>query len=133
MKEVRVFITVLAIVLFVSNYAICDYFYYVDGVLDSNGWWGLKSNIYAMTIVLLLQSLSIDSEKGFLRFVLQVGSGLAVSNFIDKAYFNILIFNEKDIIMIIATVLFAFADYHKEYIKCQITQIYYKLFLKIKD
>jgi len=133
MREVKTFLIVIAILLFLLNYRICDYFYYVNGELDNSNWWRLKHVIYCFVLALVMQSYVIDSKKGLLRFFLQIGTGLTAANVLDKYNFKIFSFEKQDVTMIIATVLFAFADYHKEYIKCQITQIYYKLFLKIKD
>lgn len=103
----------LAIVLFVSNYQICDYFYYNDEVKDLKKWWGLKSNIYAIILCLVFFASALKS-KGYLRFILDIGIGLTISNVIDKVFFNVLDFNYNDIIMITLTLCFSYLDYLKE-------------------
>ena len=112
MKEVKIILAILAISLFFSNYYICNYFYYVDGVLDANGWWGLKSNIYAVIIALTFLSANVG-EKGIIRFIFSIGVGLAIANVIDKCYFDVIEFTKSDIIMIVATVLISAFDYYK--------------------
>lgn len=112
MKEVKIYLYILIIILFVSSYNICDYFYYNDEVKDVKLWWGLKSNIYAIIIALTFYASSIN-VKGVLRLVLNIGVGLAISNVIDKCFFNVLEFRYNDILMIILTVSFAVLDYLK--------------------
>lgn len=121
MTEVKKILYSLAIILFVFNYSICDYFYYVNGVLDSKGWWGLKSNIYAVIVGLVFISSSIGT-KGVLRLILNIGVGFTVSNIIDKCYFNVLEFRYNDIIMIILTVCLSLYEYLTNYKKCQTKQ-----------
>jgi hypothetical protein len=118
MKEAKIILIIIAITLFVSNYAICDHFYFTDGILDSKGWWRLKSNIYAVIIATVFLSAQIGT-KGLLRFVLSVGIGFTISNVIDKLYFNVLEFTQADIYMIIATLVISGYDWYK-------TSKYYK-------
>ena len=106
MKEVKLYLYVLAIILFVSNYHICNYYYYVDCALDRTGWWGLKSQIYAVIIATIFFASSIKT-KGILLFFLSIGVGLSASNFIDKAFYDVLVFTKEDVVMIILTVCFA--------------------------
>ena len=113
MKEVKKMLFIISIILFVSSYKICDFFYYNDDVKDLNKWWDLKSNIYAVIMSLIFYASSIKS-KGFLKFILNIGVGFAISNVIDKIFFNVLVFNENDIIMIILTVCFSVLNYLKD-------------------
>lgn len=112
MKEVKLIIYILAILLFCFNYQICDFFYYNDEVKDIKKWWGLKSNIYAIIMMLIFYASLINS-KGVLRFILSIGIGFAMSNVIDKVFFNVLEFRYNDIVMIILTICFASLDYFK--------------------
>ncbi len=112
MKGVKITLVILAILLFVSNYKICDYFYYVNGELDAKGWWGLKSNIYAVIVALVFLSSSIGS-RGILRFFLDVGVGFAIANVIDKVYFNVIEFTTEDIYMIIIVISISAFDAYK--------------------
>ena len=107
--SLRVFLFFIAIVLFSSNYLLCEYFYSED--IDN--WWSLKVNINAVVIALVLLASSVK-EKGVLRFVLDIGVGFTVSNVVDRLYFNTTQFTKTDIIMIIATFLFAIIDYKKD-------------------
>ncbi|MCP4355267.1 MAG: hypothetical protein GY793_06470 [Proteobacteria bacterium] len=119
MKGVRISFVVTAIILFVSSYWICDYFYYyIDGGYDSKGWWGLKSKIYAVIMALIFASNGFGLNKDkWLRFVCEVGAGFAISNLIDKCYYNVLVFTSSDVYMILITV--AFATYNLAYGKQQ--------------
>lgn len=110
---VKKILIILAITLFVSNYQICDYFYYNDEVKDLKLWWGLKSNIYAVIIALTFYASSIN-EKGVLKLVFNIGVGLAISNVIDKCYFNVLVFNSNDVIMVIITISLSLLNYLNE-------------------
>jgi hypothetical protein len=132
MKEIKVYLIVIAILLFVLNYRICDYFYYVDENLDSLNWWRLKHVIYCFVFALITQSYVINTEKGALRFFLQILTGLSAANVLDQYNFKIFTFEKQDIGIIVVTVLFALADYHKEYIKCKTIIYYYKSYSKIK-
>ena len=104
---------ILAILLFSFNYNICNFFYYNNEVKDLYKWWDLKSNIYAVIMALMFYASSIG-EKGKLKFILNIGIGFTISNVIDKVYFNVLVFNENDIIMIILTVCFAVLGFLKD-------------------
>lgn len=117
MTGVKTTLIVLAILLFISNYSICDYFYYNNEVHDLKRWWGLKSNLYAIIIALVFQSYVINSKR-WLRFFLQIGTGFAISNVVDKVFWNVLEFRKNDIIMIVLTFAFACWDYTKEKKKC---------------
>lgn len=101
---------ILAILLFVSNYQICDYFYYNEDVKDLSKWWGLKSNIYAVVLTLVFYA-SLINTKGITRLILDIGFGLCIANVIDKVFFNVLEFNEKDIIVIGLTLIISYNDY----------------------
>jgi len=112
MKKVKITLIIAAIVLFVSNYEICDYFYPTMSKADLRGWWYLKSNIYAVIVALVFLSSSIGT-RGILRFFLDVGIGFAVANVIDKVYFNVREFTDSDIIMIIVVILISAFDAYK--------------------
>ncbi len=112
MKKVKIILTILTIILFVSNYAICNYFYPTDSDSDVSGWWGLKSNLYAVIVALAFLSANIGA-KGVVRFFFSVGVGFALSNVIDKVYFNVMEFTNSDIYMIITTILISSFDFYK--------------------
>lgn len=110
MKEIlRTSLFFTSILLFVFSYDICEYFFSED--IDK--WWSTKCNIYSIIIALLFVASSID-KRGVLRFVLDIGVGFTVSNVVDRLYFNTTQFTKADIIMIIATFLFAIIDYKKD-------------------
>lgn len=113
MNEVKKILFIIALLLFLSNYSICNFFYYNEEIKDINKWWGLKSNIYAVIMMLVFYASLINS-KGVLRFILSIGAGFTISNVIDKVFFNVLDFNYNDIIMIILTLCFSCLDYLKE-------------------
>lgn len=106
MKEVKTSLIVLAIILFISNYSICDYFYYNEEVKDIKSWWYLKCDIYGIIIMLLLFALDIGSRK-WLKFIISIGLGLTISNVLDRLFFDTRVFNSSDIYMILVTVAFA--------------------------
>mgnify|MGYP000754832601 CR=1 FL=1 len=103
MSVVKNIVYILAILLFVSSYSICDFFYYNDEIKDVQKWWGLKSNIYAVIMMLVFYGSLLKNNK-FTRLIINIGLGLCVSNVIDKVFFNVLEFTYNDIIMIIVTV-----------------------------
>ena len=107
---VKKLLYILAILLFVLNYQICDYFYYNEEIKDIKKWWDLKSNIYAVIMVFVFYS-SILGAKGKLRFILSLGVGFCISNVIDKVFFNVLEFRYNDIFMIVLTICASLLDY----------------------
>ena len=110
MKNIlRITLYIFSILLFSSNYLLCEYFY----SQNIDRWWDLKMNINALVMALVFISSNID-KKGILRFVLDIGVGFTVSNVVDRLYFNTTQFTKTDIIMIIATFLFAIIDYKKD-------------------
>jgi hypothetical protein len=98
----------LILILFLGNYYICDYFY-SDNIRK---WWELKTNIYAIIIALAFILSSINA-RGICRFFLNLGVGFAISNVIDRLYFDVRTTTKEDIIMVILTILLATIDYKK--------------------
>ena len=113
MKEVKSILLIFVIILFVSSYKICDLFYYNDEVKNIKLWWGLKSNLYTAMIALIFYASSIDT-KGVVKLILSIGVGLAVSNVIDKVFFNVLDFRYNDVIMIVLTIGFSTLNFINE-------------------
>tara|TARA_R110000737_G_C14536487_1_gene478200 strand:+ start:104 stop:457 length:354 start_codon:yes stop_codon:yes gene_type:complete len=109
MRKVKILLIILAMLLFIFNYQICEYFY----PTDLNKWWDLKVNNYAIIIALVFLSHTIDSNK-WLRFFASLGVGFTISNVIDKVFFNVNTFNESDITMILITFAFSFIGLYKE-------------------
>ena len=112
MEKVKILLIILAVSLFIGNYHICNYFYPGNSQIDINNWWDLKSNVYAVIIAIVFFSAQIGT-KGLLRFILSIGVGFAISNAIDKIYFNVLEFTTADIYMIIITLLVSGYDWYK--------------------
>jgi hypothetical protein len=110
---VKKLLYISAILLFCFNYQICDFFYYNDEIKDIKKWWGLKSNIYAVILMIVFYASLIDAKK-WLKLILNIGLGFAISNVIDKVFFNVLVFTYNDVLMIILTFCFAFLQYYKE-------------------
>tara|TARA_R110000764_G_C10960662_1_gene378184 strand:+ start:170 stop:529 length:360 start_codon:yes stop_codon:yes gene_type:complete len=114
MKEVKILLYIIAILLFVLSYSICDLFYYNEEIKDIKKWWNLRSNIYAIIIMLVFYA-SLIGTKGALKLILSVGVGFCISNVIDKVFFDVLRFNYKDIIMIILTICISTYNYLSNY------------------
>ena len=114
MKGVKISLYIIAILLFVTDYQICDFFYYSEEIKDIKKWWGLRSNIYAVIIMLVFYA-SLIGTKGALRLILSIGVGLCISNVIDKVYFNVLDFTYTDVIMITLTICISLYDYLNTY------------------
>ena len=112
-RNLRTLVYVIALVLFTSNYQICEYFYPLTDDESIKMWWFTKSNIYGVIVALVLLASSIG-ERGVLRFVLDVGIGLSMSNVVDRLYFNTNQFNKYDIVMIAITIIVSIIDYKKE-------------------
>ena len=107
--SIKTLLIVLACVLYVSNYAICELFFSDD----LRNWWFLKCDIYTLVIVLLLLSYSIGQKK-LVKFFLSVFTGLAASNFIDKFIFDSTHFETDDFLMIAITLLVSGYEWSKE-------------------
>lgn len=88
------------LILFLSNYYICEYFY----SNDITKWWQLKTNIYAIIIALAF-ILSGINARGICKFFLNLGVGFTVSNVIDRLYFDVTITTKEDVIMICITII----------------------------
>jgi len=108
MKKVKPVLLTFALLLFVFNYAICEYYY--PGTTNLKGWWFMKSDIYSITIMLILLSCNIGTT-GLMRFIFSVGIGFSISDVVDRCYFSSRDFNETDIVMIILVFIFAGVDW----------------------
>tara|TARA_R110002126_G_C10066915_1_gene462245 strand:- start:8 stop:361 length:354 start_codon:yes stop_codon:yes gene_type:complete len=113
MKEFKIYIYLIAIILFASSYQICDFFYYNDEIKDLKKWWSLRSNIYAI-IVMMIFYASLIKSKSYFKLILSIGAGFCFSDVIDRVFFNSLEFDYKDIIMIILTICIALYNYLNE-------------------
>lgn len=110
MTKIKITLIILAILLYIGNYQICEYFY----PTDIKSWWGLKVNIYGIIIALLFASQTINT-KGFLKLFATIGSGFAIASVIDKVWYNVRDFNYNDVFMIVITISLALFDYLKNY------------------
>ena len=113
MKEVKIYIYLIAIILFISSYQICDFFYYNDDVKNIQKWWGLRSIIYAIVMMLIFYA-SLINTKGVLRLILSISFGFCFSDVIDRLFFNVFEFNYNDLIMIILTLCISLYKYLDE-------------------
>lgn len=109
-KKIKIILIVLAILLYVGNYQICEYVY----PTDIEKWWGLKVNIYAIIIALLFIVQTINT-KGLFKLFATIGAGFAISSLIDKVWYNTRDFNYNDVFMIVITVGLALFEYLKNY------------------
>lgn len=109
LKKVKIILNIVAILLFSLNYQICEFFY----PEDISKWWALKMNMYAVIIALVFTAQSLDS-KGWLRFVLYIGVGFAISSVIDKLFLDVRVFTVGDLLMIVVTVILASINFIKE-------------------
>lgn len=112
MKKVRIILNIIAILLFVLNYQICEFFY----PEDIKQWWALKVNLYAVIIALVFYSASINT-KGWVKFVLYIGVGFSISSVIDKVFLDVRVFTSMDLLMIVITFIFASINLIKERLK----------------
>jgi len=101
-KKSKYLLVFTAFILFVSNYHICNYFYPTNSEADVSGWWDLRSDIYALIIAILFTYCSIG-RKGLTGIFFSVFAGLAISDCIDRFFFDIRRFNVKDIVTIMIT------------------------------
>lgn len=112
-RSLRIFLLIVAMVIIPFNYYICEFFYPLNDAASIKMWWRLKECIYGLIIAIILLSYSLTT-RGVLRFVLDICVGLTISNVVDRLCFNTIEFTKADIIMIIATFLFAIIDYKKD-------------------
>ena len=108
----RLFILMLALVLWLANIHICDLLY-PDNTKDCiRSWWKLRTNIYGICIALVFQASVIGEKDNRVRFVLDICTGLALSNVIDRWLFDIREFRYGDVLMIAITLGFALKRYY---------------------
>ena len=103
---------ILALVAFVFNADICDLFYPLNTDEHIRNWWLLKSNIYGICIALVFQASVIGEKNNRVRLVLDICTGLALSNVIDRWLFDVREFRYGDVLMIAITLGFALKRYY---------------------
>ena len=108
MRNLRAIFPILALLLFVGNYQICEYFF----PNNIKSWWTLKVNIYALILAFLFLYSSFN-KNGIERFLLEIGVGFSISSVIDKCFYNSREFTKSDFVMIILTISIAFYNYRK--------------------
>lgn len=108
--NVKLILSLIALLLFVFNYEICDLFYYND----INKWWDLKLNIYAVILAISAFIAQYDCKNDLARFILLVFSGLCISDVIDRVFFDITTRQLNDIFSIIIVLITSF---YKVYVR----------------
>lgn len=107
--SVNLILSVIALLLFVFNYEICDIFYFND----IPKWWDLKLNIYAVILAICAYLAQLDNKGKIEKFILLLFSAFAVSDIIDRVFFDITIRQLNDIISIIIALI---TSYYKVYV-----------------
>ena len=110
MKKASIILVVICFLLFLGNYHISDYLYPTNSPEDIKGFWHTKNDIYSIIIALLFLYGSIG-KKRWLGFMFDIFTGLTFSNVVDRLFFNVREWRGNDIIMIVLTLLFAFANF----------------------
>lgn len=121
----RLILALLADLLFIGNYEICELFYRYDVYK----WWGLKQNIYNVIIamVFILANSKRDNEDKKVSFLINVGVGFCISNCIDRLFFDINHFTKADVYMITATLITSYVKVYIENVKIFIAWLGVKL------
>jgi hypothetical protein len=104
----KFYLSLLIVVLFIGNYQICEFIYPDD--LDK--WWALKQNIYNVIIALCLYISQSSTDSKYVKFILDIGLVFALSNCIDRIFFDINYFQTNDIISIIISIAFSIKKYY---------------------
>ena len=105
----RIFLSILIVVVWISSFQLCEYFY----SNDIEKWWELRTTLYSLVIALSFTLSSLNTKNKIVKFVLQIVMGFAYSDFIDRLLYDTREFRANDIIMIILTFAFAIYDYKK--------------------
>ena len=105
----KIFLSVLIVVLWLSSYQICEYFY----SNDIEAWWKLRTTLYSLIIALSFTLSNLNTKNRIVKFVTHLSMGLAYSDFIDRLLYDTREFRVNDIVMIILTFAFAIYDYKK--------------------
>ena len=104
-------LTIVVLILFLGNKQICDLFYPGNTQDAVMGWWKLRTNIYAIIVALSFQIGLIKERNSLVRFVLNIGTGLAFSNVVDRWLFDVREYRKEDFLMIALTLGYAIYDY----------------------
>lgn len=105
----RLAFLILSLLLFVSKYFICDYFYPGNDIESSYKWNYLSTDMLHLNILTLL--LSIKSEEKYFKLILYVFLGFSTSDIIDRWVFGITYFVWTDLIMITIVLVIAYRKY----------------------
>ncbi len=108
---IKLVLSVFIVGLWLTNSYICDLIYPLNTEEHIRGWWLLRANIYAIIVALSFQTALISENNKLVRFVLNIGTGLAFSNVVDRWFFNVREFRKEDYLMIGLTLAFAIYDY----------------------
>lgn len=107
--------SIIVVLLFSFNYLLAEYFYpwsLTDGTLcDAN--LAFRFNCYSVIALLCFGLTFLDKNK-LTNFILSIGFGLVLSDFLDRFLFDVTSFQLNDIVMIIVTIL---TSYYKYYVR----------------
>lgn len=104
----KFYLSLLIVFLFIGNYEICNLVY----TNDIDKWWELKQNIYNVIIALCLHISQSNTDSKHVKFILNMGLVFALSNCIDRIFFDINYFQTNDIIAIIISIAFSIKKYY---------------------
>ena len=117
-KYKRIVLIFLIVFFFLANYQICNYFYPLDTVEHIENWWLLKVDIYVLIISLCLilctqKEVTDIRLKSIEHFIAYMGTGFAISTFIDKRIFGTREYTQIDLLMVIVVLIASYYDVKK--------------------
>jgi len=112
-KTYKVILASLVLLLWVSNYWICEYFY----SSSKNEWWALNLSIYNICIIISLLITSWETT-GYYKILIEFITGLIIASVIDRVFSSTKTYTLSDLTMIFINITYALYNIIKIKKKC---------------
>ena len=117
-KYIKLVVTSLSVVLFMSVYSICNVIYPENDPLSISGWWHLKTDLYLFLVTAWIGIASMPKHTDKVVFKIQrvitaIGVGYGMANFIDRRFLHDREFGFNDLGIVLVIVLVSLIDLKK--------------------
>ncbi len=117
-KYLKLVVTSLSVVLFISVYSICNLIYPENDSLSIAGWWYLKTDLYLFLVAVwigigAMPKITDRKLARINRVITAIGIGFGTANFIDRRFLNDRDFGWNDLGIIVVITLVSQIDLKK--------------------
>lgn len=117
-KYLKLIVSTISVVLFISVYSICNYFYPESDPMSVRGWWHLKTDLYLALVAvwIIIAAMDRQTDRSILKIqniITAIGVGYGVANFIDRRFIHDRDFGFNDLSIVLVIVFISTINLNK--------------------